>query len=65
MKPRYWLGSLPLLLAAGALAAWAIPGSAAVLAPPAHQLPRSMAAQATPAACVIPRPACGRLGRRR
>ena len=50
MKPRYRRTLLPLLLVAGALAAWAIPGSAAVLAPPAHQLPRSMAAQATPAA---------------
>ena len=54
MKPRYWLRSLPLLLVAAALAAWAIPGSAAVLAPPAHQLPRSMTAQATPAATCDP-----------
>src|SRR5215469_16479213 len=54
VKPRYWLTLLPLLLVAGALAAWAIPGSAAVLTPPAHQLPRAMAARATPAAACDP-----------
>jgi polar amino acid transport system substrate-binding protein len=54
VKPRYWLTLLPLLLMAGALAAWAIPGSAAVIAPPVHQLPRSVAAHATPAAACDP-----------
>ena len=54
MKPRHWLSLLPLLLVAGAVAAWAIPGSAAVFAPPAHHLPRLTAAQATPAATCDP-----------
>ena len=55
MKRRSWLIGLPLLLAAGALAAWAIPGSAAVIAPPAHHLPRlPVAARATPAATCDP-----------
>jgi polar amino acid transport system substrate-binding protein len=33
VKPRPWLRLPPLLLVAGVLAAWAVPGSAAVLAP--------------------------------
>jgi polar amino acid transport system substrate-binding protein len=45
---------LPLLLVAGALATWAMPGSAAVIALPAHQPPKPMAAQATPAATCDP-----------
>lgn len=54
MKPRHWLSRLPLLLVAGAVAAWAIPGSAAAFAPPAHHPPRLMTAQATPAATCDP-----------
>jgi polar amino acid transport system substrate-binding protein len=49
VKPRSWLSPLPLLLVAGALATWAVPGSAAVLAPPAHHLPAPVAAQAASA----------------
>jgi polar amino acid transport system substrate-binding protein len=41
---------LPLLLVAGALAAWTLPGSAAVLAQPAGHLPTSLVARARPAA---------------
>ncbi len=51
MKPRPWLRLLPLLLVAGAMAAWAVPGSAAVQAPSADRLPAPVV-QATPA------PAC-------
>ena len=54
MKPRYWPSLLPLLLVAGALAAWAVPGSAAVIAPPAHQLPGRMVARAASAATCDP-----------
>jgi polar amino acid transport system substrate-binding protein len=47
VKPRSWL-TLP-LLAAAAIATWAVPGSAAVTAPAAHYLPAPAAAhQATP-----------------
>jgi polar amino acid transport system substrate-binding protein len=46
VRPRSPLGLLPLLLAAGALTACAVPGSAAVRARPAHHL--AAVAQATP-----------------
>jgi polar amino acid transport system substrate-binding protein len=50
VKPRSWL-RVPLpLLAAAAIATWAVPGSAAVTAPAAHHLAAPAAAhQATPA----------------
>ena len=54
MKRRYWPSLLPLLLVAGALAAWAVPGSAAVIAPPAHQLRGRMVTQAASAATCDP-----------
>ena len=50
MRPRSWLIPLPSLLVAGALAIWAIPGSAAVSARPARHLPTSLTAQASPGA---------------
>jgi len=50
VKRRSWLILLPLLLVTGALAAWTLPGSAAVLARPAGHLPTSLVAQARPAA---------------
>jgi polar amino acid transport system substrate-binding protein len=46
VKPRSWLSPLPLLLVAGGLAAWAVLGSAGVLAPPAQHLAAPVAAQA-------------------
>lgn len=51
MKPRSWLSLPPLLLLAGALAAWAVPGSAAVLAPSARNLSAPVAGPAIPATC--------------
>jgi len=54
VKPRSWLSLPPLLLVAGALAAWAVPGSAAVLAPPARHLSAPVAVPATPAATCDP-----------
>jgi polar amino acid transport system substrate-binding protein len=50
VKRRSWLIGLPLLLVAGALAAWTMPGSAAVFARPARNQPTSLVAQARPAA---------------
>jgi polar amino acid transport system substrate-binding protein len=51
VKRRSWLILLPLLLVTGALAVWALPGSAAVFARPARHLPTSLVAQqARPAA---------------
>jgi polar amino acid transport system substrate-binding protein len=49
MNPRRSLRLVPLLLLAGGMAVWAVPGSAAVLAPPAHRVLAPAAAQATPA----------------
>jgi polar amino acid transport system substrate-binding protein len=48
VKPRPSLSPLPVLLVIVAMAAWAIPGSAAVLAAPAHHLTTPTAAQASP-----------------
>src|SRR5260370_37910891 len=48
VKPRSRLSPLPLLLVAAALAAWAVPGSAAVRALPAQHLAAPVAVQATP-----------------
>jgi polar amino acid transport system substrate-binding protein len=50
VNPRRSLRLMPLLLLAGSMAVWAVPGSAAVLAPPAHLLLAPAAAQATPTA---------------
>jgi polar amino acid transport system substrate-binding protein len=50
VKRRSWLIALPVLLVAGALAVWSLPGSAAVFARPAGHLPTSLVAQARPAA---------------
>ena len=51
MKPRSWL-RLPLpLLAAAAIATWAVPGSAAVTAPAAQHLTAPAAARAATPAC--------------
>jgi polar amino acid transport system substrate-binding protein len=47
VKPRHWLRLPPLLLVVAAMAVWAVPGSAAVMAPPAHRL-TAAAARATP-----------------
>jgi polar amino acid transport system substrate-binding protein len=49
VKPRPSLSPLPLLLVVVAMAAWAVPGSAAVLAPPARHVTTPTAAQAAPA----------------
>jgi polar amino acid transport system substrate-binding protein len=46
---RHWLTSLPALLVAGALAAWAVPGSAAALRPSARAAPSAHRAAAQPA----------------
>lgn len=54
MKPRSWLSLPPLLLVAGVLAAWAVPGSAAVLAPPARHLSAPVAVPATQGATCDP-----------
>ncbi len=49
MKPRSWL-KLP-LLAAAAIATWAVPGSAAVTAPAARQLAAPAAAHQAAPSC--------------
>ena len=54
MKPRSRLSPLPLLLVAGALAAWAVPGSAAVLALPAQHLAAPVAVIPSAPVAVIP-----------
>jgi len=56
VKRRSWLIGLPLLLAAGALAVWTVPGSAAVFARPAGHLATSLQARpaASPAATCDP-----------
>jgi len=51
VKPRAWRRVAPLLLAAAAVAAWAVPGSAAVTAPAAQHLPAPAAAHQAAPAC--------------